>query len=108
MWSQVYDPFDSMALSAAVAAIPVFVLLSAIGIFEVRAHVAAVLGLLAALAVAVLAYGMPPQMAGMAAAYGAAFGLLPIGWIILNVILSLPADEREGRVRGASAVHRRD
>ena len=86
MWSQVYDPFGSMVLSAAVAAVPVFVLLSAIGIFEVRAHVAAVLGLLAALAVAVLAYGMPPQMAGMAAAYGAAFGLLPIGWIILNVI----------------------
>ena len=25
-------------------------------------------------------------MAGMAAAYGAAFGFLPIGWIILNVI----------------------
>ena len=86
MWSQVYDPFGSMVLSAAVAAVPVFVLLSAIGIFEVRAHVAAILGLLAALAVAVLAYGMPPQMAGMAAAYGAAFGLLPIGWIILNVI----------------------
>ena len=86
MWSQVYDPFGSMVLSAAVATVPVFVLLSAIGIFEVRAHVAAILGLLAALAVAVLAYGMPPQMAGMAAAYGAAFGLLPIGWIILNVI----------------------
>jgi lactate permease len=44
------------------------------------------MGLAAAFAVAVLAYGMPPQMAGMAAAYGAAFGLLPIGWIILNVI----------------------
>jgi len=53
MWSQVYDPFGSMVLSAAVAAVPVFVLLSAIGIFEVRAHVAAILGLLAALAVAV-------------------------------------------------------
>jgi len=86
MWSQVYDPFGSMILSTAVAAIPVFVLLGAIGILEFRAHVAALMGLAAALAVAVLAYGMPMQMAGMAAAYGAAFGLLPIGWIILNVI----------------------
>jgi lactate permease len=86
MWSQVYDPFGSMILSTAVAAIPVFVLLGAIGIFEFRAHVAALMGLAAAFAVAVLAYGMPLQMAGMAAAYGAAFGLLPIGWIILNVI----------------------
>lgn len=86
MWSQVYDPFGNMFFSAVVAAIPVFVLLGAIGIFEIRAHIAAALGLVAALAVAILAYGMPAQTAGMAAVYGAAFGLLPIGWIILNVI----------------------
>ncbi|MFA5957877.1 L-lactate permease [Hyphomicrobium sp.] len=86
MWSQVYDPLGSMLLSAAVALIPVVVLLASIGLFEVRAHLAALLGLSAALLVAVLAYGMPAPMAGMAAAYGAAFGFLPIGWIILNVI----------------------
>jgi lactate permease len=86
MWSQLYDPFGSMAVSAAVAATPVVVLLGGIGIFELRAHVAALLGLGAALAVAILAYGMPVSMAGLAAVYGAAFGLLPIGWIILNVI----------------------
>ncbi|MBS0233256.1 MAG: L-lactate permease [Proteobacteria bacterium] len=86
MWSQVYDPFGSMALSATVALIPVVVLLVSIGVFEVRAHWAALLGLTAALLVATLAYGMPAPMAGMAAAYGAAFGFLPIGWIILNVI----------------------
>lgn len=86
MWSQVYDPFGNMLLSALVAAIPVFVLLGAIGIFEIRAHLAAALGLLAALLVATIGYGMPPPMAGMAAVYGAAFGFLPIGWIILNVI----------------------
>jgi lactate permease len=86
MWSQVYDPFGSMILSTAVAALPVVVLLGGIGILELRAHVAALLGLAAALAVAILAYGMPFKMAGLAAVYGAAFGLLPIGWIILNVI----------------------
>ncbi|MEQ1651662.1 MAG: L-lactate permease [Hyphomicrobium sp.] len=86
MWSQVYDPFGNMLLSASIAAIPVFILLGAIGLFEVRAHFAAMLGLAAAFLVAVGAYGMPMQMAGMAAVYGAAFGLLPIGWIIFNVI----------------------
>lgn len=86
MWSQVYDPFGSMAVSASIAAIPVFVLLGAIGIFEVRAHIAAIMGLAAAMIVATLAYGMPVEMASMAAVYGAAFGLLPIGWIILNVL----------------------
>ena len=59
MWSQGYDPFSSMVLSTAVAAIPVVVLLGAIGILEVRAHIAALLGLLAAFAVAVLAFDMP-------------------------------------------------
>ena len=29
---------------------------------------------------------MPAQMAGASALYGAAFGLLPIGWIVLNII----------------------
>ncbi|PPD00085.1 MAG: lactate permease [Hyphomicrobium sp.] len=96
MWSQVYDPFDNMLLSAAVAAIPVFVLLGAIGLFEVRAHLAAIMGLAAALLVSIIAYGMPPHMAGMAAAYGAAFGLLPIGWIILNVIFLYQLAQEKG------------
>jgi lactate permease len=86
MWSQGYDPFGSMVISTAVAAIPVVVLLGAIGILEIRAHIAALFGLVAAFAVAVFAFGMPARMATMAAIYGAGFGLLPIGWIILNVI----------------------
>ena len=96
MWSQVYDPFGSMAVSAAVAAVPVVVLLGGIGIFELRAHVAALLGLAAALAVAILAYGMPVSMAGLAAVHGAAFGLLPIGWIILNVIFLYQLTSEKG------------
>lgn len=96
MWSQVYDPFGSLALSAAVAAIPVVVLLGSIAVFEIRAHIAAMLGLVAALSVAILAYGMPPQMAGMAAVYGAGFGLLPIGWIILNVIFLYQLTSEKG------------
>ena len=86
MWSQVYDPFGSMTVSTAVAALPVVVLLGSIAVFEVRAHLAALLGLGTALAIAILAYGMPAPMAGLAAVFGVAFGLLPIGWIILNVI----------------------
>ena len=86
MWSQVYDPFGNMGISALVAAIPIFVLLGSIALFEIKAHYAAMLGLVAALAVSIIGFGMPAEKAGMAAAYGAAFGLLPIGWIILNVM----------------------
>lgn len=86
VWSQVYDPLNNMWLSALVAAIPIIVLLGAIAIFEIRAHIAAALGLVAALLIAIVGFGMPAGMAGATAVYGAAYGLLPIGWIILNVI----------------------
>jgi lactate permease len=85
-WSQTYDPFGSPLLSTVAAALPLVVLLSSIGLFHLRAHVAALLGLAVAVSVAVLGFGMPSALAARAAAFGAAYGLLPIGWIILNII----------------------
>lgn len=96
IWSQVYDPFGNMVLSALLAALPVFVLLGAIGIFEMRAHLAALLGLVTALVVAIFVFGMPAQMAAMSAVYGAGFGLMPIGWIILNVIFLYQLTNEKG------------
>jgi lactate permease len=66
--------------------VPVVVLLGLLAFFHVRAHLAALAGLAAALLIAVLVYRMPASLAGMAALYGAAFGLLPIGWIVLCAI----------------------
>jgi lactate permease len=85
-WTQIYDPFHSPWISTLVAALPVVLLLGALGILEWSAPRAAMLGLVSALAVAVLAYGMPWRMAVAAAANGAAFGLFPIGWIVLAAI----------------------
>jgi lactate permease len=56
-WQQVYAPLGNVLGSAAVAAIPVVVLLGSLAFL----HLAA-------------------------AGYGAAFGLFPIGWIVLNAI----------------------
>ncbi len=61
-------------------------LLGALGFAHVRAHIAALLGLATSLVVAVGIFGMPAGMATATAIYGAFYGLLPIGWIILNVI----------------------
>jgi lactate permease len=72
-------------LSALVAALPVFVLLGFLA-KHVKAHYSAILGLITCLLVAILVYKMPAGMAGMAAVNGALFGLLPIGWIVLNAI----------------------
>jgi lactate permease len=96
IWSQVYNPTGSVLASTILAAIPVIVLLGAIGIFEVKAHIAALLGLAAALLVAILVFGMPTGMAAMAAVSGAAFGLFPIGWIILNVIFLYQLTNEKG------------
>ncbi len=86
VWSQVYDPLGNPLLSTLMAALPIVVLLGSLAFFHVKAHWAAILGLLVALAVAVFAFGMPPGIAGRTAVLGALFGLLPIGWIVLNVI----------------------
>jgi len=86
VWSQIYDPMNNAVLSTALAAVPVVVLLGGLAFFRLSAHVAALLGLASALIIAIFVYGMPAQMAGASALYGAFFGLLPIGWIVLNII----------------------
>jgi lactate permease len=96
MWSQVYDPLNNAVLSTLMAAIPVVVMLVSLAFFHIKAHVAALLGLAAALAVAILGYSMPASAAFSAALLGAANGLLPIGWIILNVIFLYQLTERRG------------
>jgi lactate permease len=83
MWTQNYTPVaDSLALSALAAALPIFVLLILIGILRKPAWIAALSGLGTALLVAIVAFGMPVDLAASSAVYGAAFGLLPIGWIV--------------------------
>jgi len=85
-WSQIYDPLNNPVLSTICAALPIVVLLGGLAFFHIKAHWAAILGLLVALGVAVFVYGMPAGIAGRSALLGALFGLLPIGWIVLNVI----------------------
>jgi lactate permease len=85
-WSQVYDPLSNAFLSTAFAALPIVVLLGSLGVFRVRAHYAALMGLAASLVVAFAVFRMPFGMTLASAGYGAAYGLFPIGWIVLNVI----------------------
>jgi lactate permease len=86
-WTQVYTPVaGNLLLSALVAALPVVVLLGLLAAFHVRAHLAALAGLAAAMLIAIAVYGMPVRLATASALYGAAFGLFPIGWIVLCAI----------------------
>jgi lactate permease len=86
-WTQNYTPLlHSLPASAAVAALPIVALLGLLAFFHVRAHWAALTGLMVVLIAAVFVYHMPPVLAVSAAVYGACYGLMPIGWIVLNVV----------------------
>jgi lactate permease len=96
IWQQIYDPFGNMVISTLLAAVPVAVMLICLGFLHIKAHIAAGLGLLSALVIAVLGYGMPAEMAGKAALFGGFTGLLPIGWIVLNIIFLQQLAEQNG------------
>src|ERR1039457_5678626 len=88
MWQQTYTPIgNSLPLSALVAALPIFTLLLLLGVLRKPAWLASLAGLGAAALVAAASYGMPWGKLGAAAAYGAAFGLFPIGWVVFAAIL---------------------
>jgi lactate permease len=85
-WVQVYDPLGNAWLSTLAAALPIFLLLATLALLEWKAQWAALTGLVAALLVSIVGYGMPTETAIATAIYGAAYGLFPIGWIILNAV----------------------
>ncbi|HEU5217195.1 MAG TPA: L-lactate permease [Gemmatimonadales bacterium] len=107
-WPQRYDPLGSPFWSTAMAALPIVVLLGSLAWFRLRAPLAALAGLVTSIAVAILGIGMPASMAFASAALGAAYGFLPIGWIVLNVVFLYQIVERRGHLeslrRGVSSV----
>lgn len=110
VWSQNYAPLGGLAISALAAATPIAALLGLLGFWKMRAQYAALSGLAVALLVADFAYGMPTGLAGAAAGYGAAFGLFPIGWIVVNAIfiyhLSVETGQFEALQRQLAGVSR--
>lgn len=95
-WVQTYDPLDSPLLSTLAAASPILVLLTLL-VRGVRAHLAALAGLIMAIAAALWVFGMPTDAALMAAVNGACFGMLPIGWIVVAAIFLFLLTLRSGQ-----------
>ena len=87
VWSQSYTLFGrGLALSSAVASLPIVTLLFLLGARRKPAWLASLCALLVAFAVALFAYKLPPTLTFSAAGYGAAFGLFPISWIVFWAI----------------------
>jgi lactate permease len=96
-FTQNYDPVNSAFFSTLLAALPIVLLLGLLATGRVAAPTAALAGLVAAVLAAILGFtpteaaadGGTVAWAGTilaAAANGAAFGLFPIGWIVLAAI----------------------
>ncbi|MCQ8894884.1 L-lactate permease [Limnobacter humi] len=96
VWQQTYDPLGNMLISTLLAAVPVVVMLVGLGFLHLKAHIAAGAGLLSALVIAIFVYSMPAEMATKAAFLGGLTGLLPIGWIVLNIIFLHQLTEKNG------------
>ncbi|MDI5974786.1 L-lactate permease [Amycolatopsis magusensis] len=86
MFVQELAPLGSLALSALVAALPLATVLVLLGAVRLKAHVAGLIGLLVAAVIAVVVFGMPIGQTISGAAQGAAFGLFPIMWIVVNAL----------------------
>jgi len=95
-WVQVYNPLGHPALSTLAAALPIGTLLATLAVLQWPAHRAALSGLSVALVVAAGVFGMPVVSAAAAAARGAAYGLFPIGWIIVNALFLYNLTVRTG------------
>src|SRR5947199_9433019 len=88
MWQHNYEPVaGSLGASAAVAAIPIYVLFLMLGVLRKPAWMSAATALGSAMLVALLVYGMPPQLALLSTIYGAAYGVFPIAWIVFTSIM---------------------
>jgi lactate permease len=86
-YRQVYDPLgNSLGLSSIVAVLPLVTLFVLLGVLRVRAWLASIIGLAVALIVAVAVYSMPVGDAINSGLLGAAFGLFPIMWIVVNAV----------------------
>ena len=87
MYQQVLDPVaNSLAWSAAVAALPLLLLFVLLGALKITAWVASLISLAVSIVIAVAVYGMPIGQTLLAGTEGAAFGFFPILWIVINAI----------------------
>lgn len=86
VWNQVYLPLGGVGRSALAAGAPIILFFVSLAVLRLKGHVAGALTLALALVIAIAVYGMPAERAFASAAYGFAYGLWPIAWIIVTAV----------------------
>src|SRR3954447_7916119 len=99
VYKQVYDPVSgSPGWTTIFAVLPLVTLFVLLGGLRWRAQWAALAALAVSLLVAIIVYSMPVGQALDAGVEGAAFGLFPIMWIVVNAIWIFNMTEASGHL----------
>ena len=87
MYTQIFDPVShSLGLSTIFAVLPLLTIFVLLGAVKMKAQWASLIALAVAIIVAIAVYGLPTGQALSSAGEGAAFGIFPIMWIVVNAI----------------------
>jgi lactate permease len=96
-FKQILDPFDNLALSALVAAIPVVFIFWALIVKKMKGYATSLLAIIIALLIATLIYKMPVKLALLSTANGALYGLFPICWIVIMAVFLFNITVKSGQ-----------
>ncbi len=96
-WTQAVNPLGNLWLSALVASIPVVFLFVALAGLRMKGHLAGLITVVLAMLIASTAFGMPSKYAFLSTLYGAMYGLLPIGWIVVTAVFLYNITVRTGQ-----------
>ena len=99
-WFQNYDPLENSFLSTLIAALPIVLLLVLLLFSRLKTFYSAYLSLAAAFIIAIWVYQMPAKMAAASLGFGILYGLLPIGWIVINVFFLFGVLTQAGIIDG--------
>ncbi|MFD2932797.1 L-lactate permease [Spirosoma flavum] len=97
IWKQVIDPFNSIALSVLVAAIPIMFIFWALIIKKMKGYQASLIATGLAMIIAILGYGMPVKLALLSATHGAVYGLFPICWLVIMAVFLFNITVKSGQ-----------
>ena len=96
-WKQIIDPFNNIAWSALVAAVPILFIFWALIVKKMKGYMASLLAILIAFAIAIIIYKMPVKLALLSTANGALYGLFPICWIVITAVFLFNITVKSGQ-----------
>lgn len=96
-WTHEVNPFGSIAISAIVAAVPIFFIFWALIIKKMKGYKASLFTAIIAILVAIFVYSMPVKLSLLSTLHGALYGFFPICWIIIGAVFLYNVTVKSGQ-----------